>query len=334
MACFSPLQGYRSRLPTKSGKYPIVFSPTTGYVDLPMVVPCGQCIGCRLERSRQWAVRCVHEAQLHDRNCFITLTYSPENLPPGGTLVLKDFQDFMKRLRKRLVKEFYKKRLSRFIGRFSRKLLIKYAQLKCPKIRFYHCGEYGSKTGRPHYHAILFGVDFADKYPHKVQANGTTLYRSKTLEELWTYGHSSIGNVTFESAAYVARYIMKKVNGDLANDHYMTIDDNGEVFTIKPEYTTMSRRPGIAKAWFDKFGADVYIKDEVVMRNGKKMRPPRFYDNQYELLYPDDYQSLKFDRKRNASKFASDNTVERLRVRETCVKAKLSLLKRNVDSES
>ena len=170
-------------------------------------VACGQCVGCRLERSRQWAIRCVHESQMHEQNCFITLTYSDEFLPENGSLQLKHFQDFMKRLR------FH-------VG---------------GGIRFFHCGEYGEENGRPHHHAIIFNHDFADKKVWKTN-NGVVLYRSKILEELWPYGFATVGCVSFESAAYVARYITKKVNGDMADSHYLGRE---------PEYITMSRRPGV-----------------------------------------------------------------------------------------
>ena len=101
MPCYSPLTGYVSREPSKNGKFPIVFDPKKGWIDRSVTVPCGQCIGCLLERSRQWAMRCSHEASLYDENCFITLTYDDEHLPPDGCLNKEHFQKFMKRLRKR-----------------------------------------------------------------------------------------------------------------------------------------------------------------------------------------------------------------------------------------
>lgn len=147
-------------------------------------LPCGQCIGCRLEYSRQWAIRCMHESTLHDQSCFITLTYSDDNLPEHGTLILRDFQLFMKRLR---------------------------FEFSNVKIRFYHCGEYGEKFGRPHYHALLFGIDFeADRTLYSQSKQGSKLYVSDTLNKLWNKGFATIGNITFESAAYVARYVVKK----------------------------------------------------------------------------------------------------------------------------
>lgn len=299
MPCYHPLKGYRSKELTENGKRKIVFNPKFGYSDLPVEVPCGQCIGCRLERSRQWAMRCTFEASMHKHNCFITLTYDDANLPCDSSLNLAHFQRFMKRLRKKFGKN----------------------------IRFYHCGEYGENFGRPHYHAIIFGLDFDDKYLWSVN-NGNKLYRSEKLEKLWPYGYSSIGEVTFESCAYVARYIMKKVNGDDADEHYTRIDpDTGEVYKVKPEYTTMSRRPGIAKEWFEKYGDDVYPKDFVTIR-GKKMKAPKYFDGLYEVKDPNAFEKLKRKRKLDSLKHADNNTSERLEVREIIQASKLKQLKR------
>lgn len=304
--CFSPLKGYRAKAAGSGGRRSIVFSPSLGFVDRPVTVPCGQCVGCRLERSRQWAVRCVHEASMHAENCFLTLTYRDEELPPGRSLVKSDFQKFMKRFRKRVDVEFG------------------------TKLRFYYCGEYGEQFGRPHYHACIFGFDFPDKMPWKSNSNGDIVYRSAMLEELWTLGHSSVGSVTFQSAAYVARYVMKKVNGAAADEHYSFVDDDGVVHKRLPEYTDMSRRPGIGAGWFDRFCSDVYPDDFVVV-NGKKVRPPRFYDKQFELRYPSDFEALKKARKASLRDHAENNTPDRLRVRERVLSARLQRLKREVD---
>lgn len=302
MPCYYPLKGWRSAKPSESGKYPVVFNIKEAFVDLPVMVPCGQCVGCRLERSRQWAIRCTHEASLYEDNCFITLTYDDRHLPDDMSLRIRDFQLFMKRLRKRFGEG----------------------------IRFYHCGEYGDRFGRPHYHACLFNFDFMDKYFWRRSPRGDFIYRSNILEELWPFGLSEIGAVTFESAAYVARYIMKKVNGDRADDHYSFIHpETGEVTWRSPEYTTMSRRPGIGRAWLDKFISDVYPGDFVVLR-GVKMKPPRFYDSQFEILYPEEHEKIKTSRKRNAKRFVDNNTPDRLIVREKVQLAKLKTLSRPV----
>jgi len=295
------------------------FNPATNKLSKPRVLPrtkynlefyklrlpCSRCIGCRLERSRQWAIRCVHEASLYEDNCFITLTYSPKYLPVDGSLNVRHFQLFMKRLRKRFGEG----------------------------IRFFHCGEYGEKYRRPHYHAIIFNLDFHDKYLWK-ENNGYKLYRSPTLEALWPYGHSSVGSATFESAAYVARYILKKVTGDDASNHYVgSVDfDTGECSVLKPEYTTMSRRPGIASAWFDKFQSDVYPSDTVALR-GREMRPPRFYDGRFELTDPEEFESLKVRRKASMEVLKGDSTEPRLLSRLKGKMKSVSLLLRNLDGE-
>lgn len=297
-----PLKGWQSRDVNPSGKRSIVFRRSAAFTDLPVTVPCGQCIGCRLERSRQWAIRCVHEAQLHEENAFITLTYNEDELPKYGSLQFKDFQDFMKRFRKSLDH----------------------------KIRFFHCGEYGTINGRPHYHACIFGHGFMDKTPWE-KNNDEILYRSASLEKLWPYGFSTIGDVTFESAAYVARYILKKVTGEGSAEHYDDVDPStGEVTTRSPEYTTMSRRPGIGSGWYEKFMTDVYPSDEIIINN-KKMRPPKFYDAKYEISDRTEFVKIKRQRVKDAEKHSEDQTPERLKVREAVQKSQIKLLPRKVE---
>lgn len=302
VVCYSPLQGYRAIEPNEKGKRPIVFSKRAGFEDRPVSLPCGQCVGCRLERSRVWATRCVHEASLHDENCFITLTYNDANLPEHGSLVKADFQKFMKRLRERVG---YR------------------------RVRYYMCGEYGENFGRPHYHACLFGFDFMDKVPWRKSPNGDLIFRSALLEELWPFGFSSIGSVTWESAAYVARYVMKKRTGAQAREHYDEIDpQTGEVLRERiPEYNDMSRRPGIGRAWFDAYYRDIFPWDFVV-HDARKFRVPRFYDNLLEKQNPEEMLEIKRLRVLRGKKHAENNTKARLKVRETVQLAKLDRLKR------
>lgn len=302
MACFHPLSAFQ----LESGE--IVFSER-GRIKRPLFLPCGQCVGCRLERSRQWAVRCMHEAQLHDFNVFVTLTYNDENLPTNLSLEYRDFQLFMKRLRKY------------------------YAGVP---IRYYMCGEYGEDFQRPHFHACLFNCFFADRQYHAKLPSGSKLYTSKILETLWPYGFSSIGDVTFESAAYVARYVMKKRTGPQAESHYERVDwATGEIIQVKPEFNRMSLKPGIGAEWFDKYRDDVYSrsldheKDFVVM-NGKKMKPPRYYDTL--LKRAEDFASdyIEFFRAERAKKFGDNNSPERLAVREKVAEAALKLKVRSL----
>ncbi len=292
--CYRPIPAYRLRGGSVSFKHTEDCSE--------LMLPCGSCIGCRLERSRQWAVRMMHESQMHDTNSFITLTYRPEDLPLHGVCV-HHFQDFMKRLRSRL----------------------------SPRaIRFFHCGEYGEKFSRPHYHAIIFGFDFPDKLPFK-EANGHVLFQSPFLEEVWSFGHCLVGSVSFESCAYVARYIVKKVLGEKGLDHYFSLNElTGELVEQTPEYCTMSRRPGIGARWMEKFGTEVFHNDSVVMR-GFEQNVPRFYESFFDEL---DLEALKGSREVASYRFASDHTAERLKVQEVVKVAQVSFLKRSFEDES
>lgn len=289
MACFSPLSAFQ----LESGD--IVFVER-GRVRRPLTLPCGQCIGCRLERSRQWAVRCMHEAQMHDHSIFVTLTYNDDNLPTDLSLNYRHFQLFMKRLRKD------------FTGR---------------NVRFYMCGEYGEDFQRPHFHALLFNCFFTDRKVYSRLASGSTLYTSERLSELWPYGFSSIGDCTFESAAYVARYCMKKVTGPRAQAHYERVDwATGEITSVTPEFNRMSLKPGIGASWFAKYRKDVYPGDFVVV-NGMKAKPPRFYDNLLKSAGDFDSDLVEFLRYQKALKSSEDNTPERLAVREKVAAAAL-----------
>ena len=317
MACYHPQKGYRSIEKTANGKHTFTKSERHGNTAYPMTIPCGYCIGCRLERSRQWAMRCIAEAKMHERNCFITLTFSEEAMKKRGhrSLAKRDFQLFMKKLRKKMGKK---------------------------KIRFYHCGEYGPKLGRAHYHACLFGIDFEDKkfwkYSKPNQAISITskfkLYRSPTLEKLWPHGWSSIGALTFETAAYTARYILKKQLGKTALEHYNTIDKTtGEITEEKlPEYTTMSRRPGIGNSWYEKYKTDIYPKDYVTMR-GRNMKPPRYWDKLLERENEKLAKKVKARRKTKMAKNPSEQKTDRLLTKEKVTKLNQKQLKRSYEDE-
>lgn len=314
MACNFPIRAWRGRTLTRNGKRPLVFNPTQGFTDLPLNIPCGKCDACLLERSRQWAIRCVHEASLYSRNCFITLTYSPENLPVGATLIKSDFQKFMKRLRKR----------------FSGVDVVVVKGLDTYPIRYFQCGEYGDEGLRPHYHACLFNFDFDDRKLWRTN-NGVKIYTSEVLNSVWGLGHSTVGDVTFESAAYVARYVMKKVTGDAAKAHYTRFDSRtGEFFEVIPEYVAMSLKPGIGKLWIDKYMSDVYPHGYVVVRGGHMCRPPKFYDMQYELVNPEGIEKIKDDRITHAFRQRFDNTYDRRLVKDAVLKGRIKSLKRSI----
>lgn len=307
MPCYRPLHGYRSRELTEKGKRKIVFNPSDGYLDMEITIPCGQCIGCRLEKSRQWAIRCVYEAQMYDSNCFITLTYDNEHLPKDHSLKLEHFQKFFKLLRKRFKGE--KSIFDESRGKHIR------------PIRYFHCGEYGDEYSRPHYHACVFNFDFPDKELWKT-TNGVNLYTSEICNSIWKKGYCVIGDVTFDSAAYVARYITKKLNND--DEAYTRINFiDGEIFPVKPEYATMSRNGGIGKEWFKRFKDDVYPHDYVVV-NGKKMKPPKFFDKLLEEVDHFEYHRVKDARKDVSEDFIKENETYRLLAREKFKKLQLN----------
>lgn len=349
MGCVSPLIGWRSRQLNPSGKRGIVFNKDYGYADMEVKVPCGQCWRCRLEQSRQWAIRCVHEAQLHRENSFITLTYNPENLPENGTLVKKDFQDFMKNFRLFLEEntwngsEYKQNRKIKVVDKKNGD--ITYRPIKCyRKVRYFHCGEYGSerdkngeiikgRLGRPHYHAIIFGYQFEDLEYLKTK-KGVDLFTSPKLEEIWGKGFVTVGSVTFESAAYVARYVMKKRTGDEGETHYLKEGPNGEcgphgeLCYIQPEYTTMSRRPGIAHDWFMAFKDD--LKKDFITINGKKFQPPKYYDTLFEIHDQDHLERVKA-RRISKAKNSEENDPDRKEQIEKVKKAQLNMLIREYE---
>lgn len=245
----------------------------------------------------------MHEAKLYEHNSFITLTYDEANLPADASLHYEDFQKFLKRLRKRF---------------------------HPTKIRFYMCGEYGENMGRPHYHACLFNTHFRDKLYFKKQSD-FTLYTSRTLEQLWPLGFSLIGDVTFESAAYVARYCTKIITGQPAADHYSIVNRlTGEIHQRTPEFARMSLKPGIGGDWIKKYLTDVYPRDEVIV-NHKPAKPPRYYDIILERVDKNDTLSwIRYQREKRAQRHATENLRDRLAVKEFIAHARLSLKKRTL----
>lgn len=188
-------------------------------------------------------MRCVHEASLHSQNCFVTLTYRDQDLPEHGSLDLAHWQEFAKRVRRRF-------------GAF----------------RYIHAGEYGEQDLRPHYHGLLFGVDFPDRRRWK---DSTDV--SACLEDLWGRGFCTVGDLTRERAGYVAQYTLKKLTGPLREERYERIDPvTGEVVRVRPEYATMSRRPGVGAGWYEKYKSDVFPSDEIV-HEGRRYPVPLFY---------------------------------------------------------
>lgn len=308
MPCAAPLKGWIAREPGTSGKYQVVFNKDNAQLDRPAEVPCGQCIQCRLERVRQWAIRCMHEASMHEHNCFVTLTYDEDNLPENYGLTKGqkgDFTKFMKRLRQRAARHPLP------------------GTENGGTIRYFQCGEYGEKKGRPHHHAILFGVNFPDLAPTD-EKKDYTLYSSEILQGLWRNGIATVGEVTFDSAAYVAGYALKKIKTANEKETYKSFNpDTGLVETINAPYSTMSLKPAIGKDWYNKYKSDCFPSDSIVIR-GIEMQPPNYY---MKLLEEEDittYNEIKTNRTREA-KNNKDNNSRRRIAKEQITKAKLQL---------
>lgn len=293
------MKAYRSRHKGASGTFGMTFNPIQSRSGIAYKLTCGRCIGCRIDRSQGWAARCLHEKQMHPESAFVTLTFDDAQLPKDGGVHVRDLQLFLKRLRK---------------------------SLGSKKIRFFACGEYGGKTNRPHYHSIIFNHDFSDKKLFS-KNNGNSLYTSEALSKLWPHGHSTTGAVTYQSAAYTARYVIDKINGELASQHYLRPHPvTGEVHQVKPEFMVCSRRPGIGRTWFDKYHADVFPSDFLIV-DRKKVPVPRFYT---QLLEEVEAKKIKMRRLADARKHRADTTPARLKVRETVLKSRLARLKREL----
>jgi len=297
MSCYSPLRGYCSKTGAWVSKKPTDCAPKK------MNVRCGQCMGCRYDKAAHWAARIMHEASQYDYNLFITLTYDEDHYPQQGSLHKPHLQKFIKRLRD---------------------------HLGYGRIRYYACGEYGDKDERPHYHLCAFNLQFEDQQLYSYN-NGYPLFTSETLEKIWGQGFAPFGQLTYESAAYTSRYTLKKVTGAKAHDHYLRCDEYGVAYWLEPEFTLMSRRPGIGSAWIDKYIDDVYPSDEIpIVGKGNMKGVPRYYDQALEKMDPDLYERVKEAR----SKYARENPLEfspqRLEDKFKCQRALKKHLKRTL----
>ena len=306
-SCASPIPMFWSATVNDSGRRSLISNPLKAHSPFPVYVRCNQCVRCRLNRASDWAVRCMHEASLYDDNCFVTLTYDDARLPEGfdgRSLNRRHLQLFLKRLRDFSV---------RTRGR---------------GFRFYGCGEYGERFGRPHYHLCLFDFEFKDKVFFRSTDVGNRVFQSERLDQLWPYGRCEIGSVTYESAGYVARYCLKKITGDAAKEHYHYLDAEGRSCYRVPEFPAMSLKPGIGVPWLEKFSSDVYNGDFVVVGRAK-LKPPRRYDLSFELVDPDRMDAINRDRRRrnhvSRSERIAESTFDRFATKQEVSLAKLGV---------
>lgn len=286
----------------------------------------------------------MHEAQQHDRNSFLTLTYSNEALasrrtrweptvpytPPSREESALSTDSALTNSSSQAASSYEESLRPRDVQLFIKKLRFSQSELGLAKVRHYSVGEYGERTRRPHYHIALFGEDFAGDRYHWRTSGEYNIYRSPRLEKLWGLGNCEIGELTTDSAAYIARYVMKKINGKKAQQHYRRETADGEIYYLVPEFALMSRRPGIGRDWLTEYNRDVYPHDHVIV-NGHKFKPPRYYDKLMEAWSPATMAEIKFNREMRCKELEADNTPARLADKETVTKAKLAFKKRNLE---
>ena len=260
---------------------------------------CGKCQSCKLSKAREWAIRCWHESQMHEENSFVTLTYRDQDLPQNNDLDHRDFQLFMKRLRKNTG----------------------------GKISYYMCGEYGGETHRPHYHVLLFGYFPPDAKYHTTR-NGNRTYKSQKLDSYWRKGFTETGNVSYKSAGYCARYTLKKqLPNEQLQDRYIYCDEYGEMKCRKLEYVRMSLNPAIGKSWFEKYKDQTITHDFVRNPDGHEVPVPRYYLQLLKQEDPGLFEKLKVARVEKARN-DPNNDPSRLAARQICAEAKIKQLPR------
>lgn len=290
------------------------------------IIPCGQCISCRLNKASDWANRLMLEAKEYQHNYFITLTYNDENLPikriynddtgeiiTGFTLKKEDLEKFNHDLRQYWMRKY-----------------------DHTGIRYYECGEYGSLNERPHYHGIIFNLPYLDDLKlYKATPQGNILYTSETLTKIWKKGYVVVGQVTWESANYVARYVLKKHYGKEADEYYIS---QAKI----PEFTTMSRMPGIAYNYYDKNKDIIYKTDEVFIKKENGVvatKPSKYFDRLLEQEDPEKYKKIKRNRESknvNLTKIQTeelktiDNVQHQREVKERNLQNKIKALKRDL----
>lgn len=341
MACYHPLKGFQVGWTASGKKQMKITSYLADHVEIDSAghavaayqetrgvdcvekitefeeIPCGRCIGCRLAYSRQWADRCMLELPYHEQSWFVTLTYDDEHIPlnevmnpetgeinQNATLVKRDVQLFMKRLRRYYPHD--------------------------NAIKYFFAGEYGSQTYRPHYHAILFGLKLDDLKLYKMSGDGYNYYNSPFLDKCWKKGFVVVGNVTWDTCAYTARYIMKKQYGSAVSFY--------EENNIVPEFTLMSRKPAIGRRYYDENVADIYWTNKIYIgtdEGSHEIQPPRYYDKLYDIDYPSDMDRIKSMRKEVADSYkqikmqsTSLPYLQQLEVEEQAKLAAISTLKR------
>lgn len=291
MTCFEPLDVWE----TEEG-FPTFDEHRADPLAERLKIPCGRCRGCGLASAKDWSARCFHELNQHARACFVTLTYAPEHLPADGGLSLDHLQRFFKRLRKRF-----------------------------PGVRYFACGEYGPKTFRPHYHAVIFGLDFEGEFTEVARGSDYATYLSPTLDSIWGLGRTTWSYATPTNIAYVTAYTAKKLAAvrrrgtEVPDDCYLRRLPDGRSHLLEPEFQVMSRNPGIGSYFAQHHRSSWRHDGYLTLPGGHKQRVPRYYLRAFKEAEPNAYQTFKARRleqarEAEASKPATYREVQRLRL--------------------
>lgn len=323
MPCSCLQIGFRSKhVNPQTGLRKIVFSRKDAlHPVIEQPTPFGVCMHCRLKTSQSWGLRVALESTLYPQNSFITLTYSPTFLPKHSLLDYNAPVLFIKRLREQYG----------------------------AGIRSFGCAEYGEQFARPHYHLCLLNFDFPDKkIIGNSQANWGKLkrenpvYSSQKLQDLWPFGHTTLGTLTLESASYVARYCTKKITGKDAPHHYDFVEQQyGEIITRPPEkLICASRARGLGYPYYEKYGKYVRDHDKVNL-NGRSYPVPKYFDSLTQKIDPDRFEEIKEIRRKNGAisnqKLKNDaasggvNDFQRMLTIEKCQELSFKLLKRTIE---
>ena len=252
---------------------------TGEFINHAIVLPCGQCLGCRTQYAAQWANRIMIEAMDYESVYFLTLTYDDEHVPrhiakDGHTVFSLEPEDF----------KLFQKRLARH-----------QAYHKDNRLRYYYVGEYGETFHRPHGHFVEFGLLLDDVVEDHRNKHGRMIHTSKNISDIWGKGIVEVEPITWELAAYVARYTVKKL-GRKETDFYSSQN-------LVPEFSRMSLKPAIGFKYFDEHCREIYVNDEILLPLAtglRKVKPPRFYDNKYDDIYPSDMAEVKGNRQKIA----------------------------------
>nr|CAI9750241.1 replication initiation protein [Microvirus sp.] len=263
------------------------------------LVPCRKCTECRLQYSREWATRCMCESMTHKQSWFLTLTYDEEHVPGINKLTGEIIRNGMYEVHDG---EFIQVMTLEptDITTFKESLDKKLRRAKKKPLRYYYCGEYGSTTFRPHYHMLAFGLELeeSDMELEFINNEHQPIYKCQWLEDLWGKGIVRIGAVTWNSAAYVARYIMKKQNGKEG-------ERRKEIIGNIPEYVRMSLKPGIGAEYALMNREKIEALDKIILpgKKAKAVHTVKYFESLYDDLYEQEHgQDAALIRKQERAK--------------------------------